>query len=164
MTYVDYEYYKTLYGDKSVEKINFDRLSYDASRKIDNETTGVDGVRKLRVAFPLDEEDAEAVKRCVCKMIEIANDIESAKTQMSIAHGYVQRADGTMVSKTISSVSAGNETISYYNGNGNLSIIEKAAMNPKEEIGLYKSVIREYLSGVSDANGVNLLYAGRYPV
>lgn len=163
MTYINYEYYKSLYGDSSVDETTFNRLSYEVCRKLDNETTGVDGVRKLQIAFPDNNYDSESVKRCLCKMVEVANDIESVKKQIQLSSGYVQREDGTVVSKKISSISSGSESISYYTGNGSPAIIEKAAMEKKEEVNLYRSVINEYLSGVKDSNGVNLLYMGRYP-
>ena len=66
MAYVDYEYYKTLYGEKALAEADFTRLLWDAEREIDKATSGVDGVRKLQVAFPTSDYDAEAVKRCVC--------------------------------------------------------------------------------------------------
>ena len=68
MAYVDYEYYKTLYGEKAIQETDFKRLLWDAEREIDKTTSGVDGVRKLQVAFPTNEEDAETVKRCVCAL------------------------------------------------------------------------------------------------
>ena len=44
MTYIDYEYYASLYGDSAMEETVFSRFSYDACRRLDNETTGADGV------------------------------------------------------------------------------------------------------------------------
>ena len=62
MAYVDYEYYKTLYGEKAIPETDFNRLLWDAEREIDKATSGVDNVRKLKVAFPTNEEDAEKRK------------------------------------------------------------------------------------------------------
>lgn len=161
--YIDYEYYKSLYGDAAIDETSFNRFLYDVCRTLDNETTGVDGVRKLQIAFPILEYDSEAVKRCICKMIETANEINSVKKQLSLSSGYVQREDGTVVNKKISSITSGSESISYYTGSGSLGIIEKAATDHVEENKLYRKIITEYLSGVTDANGVKLLYMGRYP-
>ena len=61
----------------------------------------------------------------------------------------------------ISSVSAGNESISY--SVGNATMIDKALSDPTVKEKLFRDTIREGLSGVTDANGVNLLYMGVYP-
>ena len=45
MAYVDYEYYKPLYGEKALAEADFTRLLWDAEREIDKATSGVDGVR-----------------------------------------------------------------------------------------------------------------------
>lgn len=163
MGYIDYEYYGSTYEGVPLEENKFKKHLFKVCRILDNETTGADGVKKLKVAFPKIEEDAEIVKICICNMIEIAEAIEKAKTQISLSNGYVQREDGTVVNKKVSSVTSGSESISYYTGNGSSGIIEKAAMDPMEENKLYRNIIAEYLSGVADANGVRLLYMGRYP-
>ena len=62
MAYVDYEYYKSLYGEENIPEINFNRILWSAEREVDKATTGIDGVKKLKVAFPL-EDDGEIVKR-----------------------------------------------------------------------------------------------------
>ena len=79
MAYVDFGYYKTLYGEKAVTEADFNRLSWDAEMEIDKATSGVDSVRKLKVAFPTNEEDAEAVKRCVCALVDFLNQMETAE-------------------------------------------------------------------------------------
>ena len=61
--------------------------------------------------------------------------------------------------------SAGNESISY-SGAGDLaksSSIAAAVADPQAREKLYRDTVTDYLSGVQDANGVNLLYMGRYP-
>ena len=42
-------------------------------------------------------------------------------------------------------------------------MISKALVDFAVKEKLFRDTIREYLSGVSDANGVNLLYMGVYP-
>ena len=79
MAYVDYEYYKSLHGEKAISEADFNRLLWDAEREIDKATSGVDNVRKLKVAFPTNEEDAETVKRCVCALVEFLKQIEDAE-------------------------------------------------------------------------------------
>ena len=76
--YIEYEYYKTLYGDKALAENEFNRLSWDAEREIDKATCGIDGVKKLKVAFPTNRYDAEVVKRCVCDLIDFLSQLEKA--------------------------------------------------------------------------------------
>lgn len=160
--YVDYSFYKSLYAEKSIPEVDFNRLSWDACRKIDIATTGVDGVRKLQVAFPTDEYAAESVKRCVCSIIEIMRQIEEAKDTSQMSKGYVETENG-LQGKVITSKSAGNESISYSANGSTATLIDKALCDSSVREKLYQDTISEMLSGITDANGVNLLYMGRYP-
>lgn len=162
MAYIDYEYFTSIYGE--IPETDFNRLSWEASRKIDVYTSGIDGVRKLKIAFPTDEDSAEAVKRCVCKLIQVMQEIEEAETSARQASGYVETENG-LKGKVISSVSAGNESISFAVGSnaGTKTIFDEAISNKAAQEQLFRDTIYDYLSGISDANGVNLLYMGRYP-
>ena len=86
MGYVTYDYYKSIYGEDSMPETDFNRLSWEACRKVDTLT-----LNKLKFAFPTNEEDVEAVRRCVCKLIEIAGQIE-CEGQMEIAMPRLQEA------------------------------------------------------------------------
>ena len=163
MAYVDYEYYKSLYGEKALAEADFTRLLWDAEREIDKATSGVGGVRKLRVAFPTSDYDAEAVKRCVCALVEFLNQIETAERNANSIGQYTERADGSLQGKVVSSVSAGNESISYAVGKSSDTAISNAIKDlHSKEVAIHQ-LIASRLSGVSDANGVNLLFGGRYP-
>lgn len=153
--YFDYNDYVTYYG-KGVCLQDFNRFSVEATRKLDYYTTGADGVKKLRHAFPVDADDARAVKLCGCKMVHLMAQMEFAEKSL----GYEATENGIR-GKIISSVSAGNESISYTVGNA--TMIDKALSDPAVKNRLFRDTIREYLSGVTDANGVNLLYMGVYP-
>lgn len=165
MAYVDYSYYLNHYGERAIPEEDFNRLSWDACRKMDVATTGVDNVRKLTAAFPTDEYAAEAVRRCICKLIEIASEIEKAEQTARSAKGYVQREDGSLQGKVVSSVSAGNESVSYSapGNSGTATLIDAVLTDKSAQNQLYSDTIRDYLSGIADANGVNLLFMGRYP-
>lgn len=162
MAYIEYEYFKTLYPD--VPEADFKRLSWEACRKMDAATTGIDGVRKLAIAFPVDEYAAECVKRCACALVDVLNQIKTARENAAKASGYTETTNG-LQGKVISSISSGNESISFSSGSSGSSAtaIDKALSDKAAEVQLYTDTIREYLSGVSDANGVNLLFMGRYP-
>lgn len=153
--YFDYNDYVTFYG-KGVCFQDFNRLSIEACRKLDNHTTGADGVKKLRHAFPVDADDAQTVKLCGCKLVNLMAQMETAEKSL----GYETTENGIR-GKVISSVSAGNESISY--SVGNATMIDKALSDPAVKEKLFQDTIREYLSGVTDSNGVNLLYMGVYP-
>ncbi len=155
MAYVDFSYCTTLYCD--IPAVTFNRLVWDAERKVDNATTGVDGVKKLRVSFPTDEDDAENVKRCICKLIHLMYQVETAEQAAS----RVSTENG-LRGGIVSSVSAGNESISY--ATSGATMVEKAVSDRSVLEKELRDTIREYLSGVTDANGVNLLYMGAYPV
>lgn len=144
--YVDYEFYKTLYGTTVDEKA-FNRLIWNAEKLVKNAVTGVDGRCKLDFAFPDVAYDAEAVKRCECALVDILAKIEKAETE----------AEGN---KTVKSVSAGNESISYDTGSG---LINKVLLDKSAQARLYADTINEYLRGTKDKNGVNLLFGGIYP-
>lgn len=163
--YVDYDYYKSLCGPSAaVSETVFKNIVWVACRKIDYYTTGVDGFNKLQYAFPTDDYSAEAVKRCVCALISLINDIVSAENSIKSATGYIQKEDGTYQGKVISSISAGNESISFSSGSKDATLISKATVDNALREKLFRDTISEYLSGVTDANGVQLLYMGAYPV
>lgn len=155
MAYVTFEYFNGLHDD--VDEREFNALEWSARRIIDAHTTGIDNVRKLRKAFPTDEDDEEAIKRCMCALIKFLHDIETVERNMQ----QVQRPDGTITSGPVASASSGTESISYASS-GNTAI-EAAARDITMRNKLIVQMVRENLSGICDANGVCLLYMGRYP-
>ena len=163
MAYVDYEYYKSLYGEKAIPEAEFNRLLWEAEREIDKATSGVDGVRKLQVAFPTSDYEAESVKRCICDLVDLLNQIEIAERNANSIGQYTERADGSLQGKVISSLSAGNESISYAVGKSSNTAISTAIQGVKDKNLVVYQFISEKLSGIADANGINLLYRGRYP-
>ena len=157
--YISYKEYTALY-DNFDEKL-FNRLAFDACQHIDRLTTGVDGVKKLKEAFPSNEDDAAAVKRCAAHIVNFLYQIHEAEISASVGRGYEQTDKG-LRGRVISSVSAGTESVSYSTG-AQRTAVDAAAASPAERNRMIRESIREYLSGVADNNGVNLLYMGRYP-
>lgn len=155
MEYITYDYYKSIYGD-SMPKTDFNRLSWEACRKVDVLT-----LNKLKFAFPTNDDDIEAVRRCICKLIEIAGQIEAANKQVSEGQGYITDESGALRGKVVSSVSSGSESISYTaKGEGGSTLIDAVLSDKAAQERLYRDTVGEYLSLVPDSNGVNLLYAG----
>ena len=157
--YLKYEDYQNLY-DPMDEK-TFNRLAFDACRYLDRFTAGIDGVKKLKVAFPVDEDSASAVKHCAAKIVNLLLQIQEAETSASVGRGY-EKTESGLRGKVVSSVSAGNESISYSAGS-QITAIDAAVSDLAARDNLVSKTIRQYLSGVQDANGVNLLYTGVYP-
>lgn len=161
MEYITYKEFRSLSGS-DIDETSFSRLYWLARKKLNYYTTGVDGYSKLKRAFPTDPDDAESVKRCMCKVVSILNQIEAAEQLADAVRGYTETENG-LQRKVISRVESGNEAISYMEGSGISSAIDAAVTDTFAREKLLRDTIREYLSGVSDANGVNLLYMGVYP-
>ncbi len=158
--YISKADYESLY-DPMEEKV-FNRLASDACRCIDRLTAGADGVKKLKVAFPSDKDSADAVKRCTAEIVHFLYQIQEAEKSASLGRGY-EMAEGGMRGRVITSVSAGNESISYAAGSQQTAV-DLAVADAAQKERMIREIVKEYLSGVADANGVNLLYMGVYPV
>lgn len=156
MAYITFSEYADIYG--AIDAHDFSRYAWEASRLMDIHTTGVDGVKKLSEAMPTDEGDQECVKRCCAALINVMAEIE--KTERSIT-GFTTRADGTVVSKAVSSISSGSESITFANGVS--TALSAAVSDSAAREKMYADTVKKYLSGVTDSNGVNLLYMGAYP-
>ena len=159
--YITYDDYKTIYADSAITEADFDRLGFRAQRMLDDLTTGVDGVRKLAVAMPTEEYAKECVVRCLGELIYLSAQVEVTRA----AGAAVKRADGTVAaSAAVTSVSSGAESMTFASGTAVSSAIREAAGSAVAERQLYAATVREYLAGIEDANGVRLLFGGRYPV
>ena len=158
MSYATYNEYISLYED-GINTSEFNRLLWDASELMNDQTTGVDGICKLRLFPPTDLHDAEAVKRCACELVSVLYRIEETE---KVSSGVVIREDGTVGGKKISSVSSGSESITYA-ANGSASTIDAAVVDLVARKKLLCGITKKHLTGAKDANGVNLLYAGVYP-
>lgn len=149
--YAEYSEYVSIYGDKVTEQ-QFERLCFDSVSIVNDITTGVDGICKLRIAFPSDEYDAEIVRRCVYALINL-------KAHTEELSGYTTREDGSVVPKRVTSMSSGAESIHYADVSSDAS---NSAGYPINRVQL-AAAARGMLTGANDANGVSLLYMGRYP-
>ena len=150
--YASYEDYVQLYGE-DITAQEFVRFEMEVERIMDIATTGIDNVQKLKKAFP--EDSRQAIMFCACQMINVAKQIADAEA----ASGYVAGANG-LQGKTVASMSAGNESISFSGGS---AAITEAVFNAEKKGKLLRDTANVYLSGLTDANGVNLLYMGPYP-
>lgn len=158
--YITYEQYGTLYDQ--IEEKQFNRLEFDAERMIDNYTTGPDGIKKLRFAFPTEEDAVAAIMHCAGNIVNLLHQIHEAEIAAAMGRGYTETEQG-LQRKIISRVESGSEAISYSETKLSNSSIDAAVADKTVRDKMIATTIREYLSGVTDANGVNLLYMGPYP-
>lgn len=152
--------YESLYPNAPSD--SYDRFSWSAQKYIDNATTTVDGVKKLQKAFPSNEDDAEAVKRCECAIINALSEIDAMRAAMNAANAYTDTGNG-FISSTVKSLSAGGESVTYGMSAETTTDLVNAARSVAMQSQYVNGIISDYLRGVSDANGVSLLFGGRYP-
>ena len=157
MAYVDYQFYTEKYYGDTVPESEFPKYAERASDRIDAITFD-----RLINGFPKEERAVTKVKKAVCAVAEALYQIDQIKKASMESVGTVTREDGTVVSKAVSSISSGSESISFATGSsGNTeSIYGQAAIDKKVESVLLYQVATEYLSGVTDKKGICLLYAG----
>ncbi len=154
--YVDYKFFKSIYGGDAIPKASFERFSWEAQKRVDDIT-----FEKLKFAFPANADDVEAIKRCVCALTQFLYQIDRYQKSVMEGVGVITQADGTVKGKMITSVTSGSESVSYSAGSSSVnSEIVEAAKNKKVADAIIYSKAQDYLAGVADANGVNLLYAG----
>ena len=157
MAYADYKFYTEKHYGDTVPESDFPKYAERASDRIDAITFD-----RLVNGFPEEERAVTKVKKAVCAVAEALYQIDRIKKSSMESVGTVTREDGTVVSKAVSSISSGSESISFATGSsGNTeSIYGQAALDKKVESVLLYQVTTEYLSGVTDKKGVCLLYAG----
>ncbi len=154
MSYVTEDFYKSIYGE--ISSADFLRFSLKAERVLLDYTTGVDGFEKLTEATPTDEDVLTALKMCAADLIHTMSLIAYAEKRA----GVVQRSDGTVSPASVSSVSSGSESITYSVGD---TAFNTAVGDSDARRTLFSGIVRDWLAGAKDANGVNLLYMGVYP-
>lgn len=156
MAYADYQFYTEKYYGDTVPESDFPKYAERASDRIDSITFD-----RLVSGFPEEERAVTKVKKAVCAVADVVYQIDQIKKASMETVGTVTREDGTVVSKAVSSVSSGSESISYASGGSGISnIYSQAALDKKVESVLLYQVATEYLSGVTDKKGICLLYAG----
>ena len=157
MAYADYQFYTEKYYGDTVPESEFPKYAERASDRIDSSTFD-----RLVNGFPEEERAVTKVKKAVCAVADAMYQIDQIKKASIESVGTVTREDGTVVSKAVSSVSSGSESISFTTGTsgGTESIYGRAAVDKKVESVLLYQVVTEYLSGVTDKKGICLLYAG----
>lgn len=157
MAYTDYAFYKNEYHGDVVPETDFPKYSDLASDWIDTITFD-----RLADGLPSDARANKKVQKAVCSVSETLYQIDSIKNTLLNNLGTVETEDGKVTGKTVSSVTAGSESITYSTGMSDASktVYAQAAMDKKVENILIRQSAGQYLCGVKDDKGEHLLYAG----
>ena len=150
MAYAGYEDYLGLYYGDVLTEDNADKWLDRASDELDTITRG-----RLTFAFPEVDAHANRVKKAVCAMAEALLQID----RQAMASAPQIAKDGSYRGR-VTSVSSGGESISYAAAGKEASVYAAAAASDDAKAELMTGIAARYLSGIPDANGVNLLYAG----
>ena len=161
MAYADYAFYEGTYYGAVIPEADFPRLAERATEYIDALT-----FERLVGGLPTDERAQEKVQKAVCAAAEVLYDIETAESAgRSVAAAASASADGS-THGALRSRSAGSESESYASlsqqadGAKSWNAAYGAAGNPRSTARLVFQAVRKYLTGVTDDNGVLLLYSG----
>lgn len=159
--YVDFDHYKSIYGSRAIAEEDFIFFIRSAQRQLDLATTG-----KLKFAFPVDVNAAESVKDCLCELVNVLYKIAMIESSNLESQGTtIDETTGAIRGRVMTSKSSGSESISYSAtaARADDSTYMRAAAEPNARKRLLKDTVDEFLTGVADNNGVNLLYLGPYP-
>ena len=157
MAYTDYGFYTNKYFGDVVPELDFQKYAERASNRIDRIT--FDRIAHMHQDDP---KMNKKIQEATCAVAESLYQIDIAKRASMEAFERIHQEDGTVTGKVVSSVSSGSESRTYATGSsGNASsVYAQAAMDKKTENMLIYQVATEYLSGVTDDEGRNVLYAG----
>ena len=156
MAYTDYEFYKSKFYGDTVPESDFLKYAERASDRIDQYTFD-----RLVDGLPDDERVKTKVQKAVCAVADTMYQIDQIKKASMDTIGTIQKEDGTVVNKAVSSISSGNESVSYATGsNISSNVCAQASMDKKVENALLLNVATEYLAGATNDKGICLLYAG----
>lgn len=155
MAYTTYVFYKdTYYGTAIATPGDFSRLESRACDKLDTMTFD-----RLVSGLPADTRSATKVQKAVCAVADKLQEIEQAeKTAQS--GGFTTDESGSLVGKIVTEKSSGSEKISYSATSSVKSAVLSAVGNTQAQNRLCYDTAREYLTGVTNDDGVYLLYAG----
>lgn len=157
MAYTDYTFYKNEYYGDVVPETDFPKYADRASDRVDEITFDC-----LADGLPNDSRANKKVQKAVCSVAEALYQIDSIKNTLLSNLGTVETEDGKVTGKTVSSVTAGSESITYSTGMSDASktVYAQACMDKKVENILIQQKAGQYLYGVKDDKGEVLLYAG----
>lgn len=157
MAYADEEYYTSMWMTGTIPAENLKGYLSRASMEIDNMTFG-----RLRKGLPEDPYYQDKIRSAVC---ETADLLYSYNVADNLAMQALKKMNSKDISeKGIKSISDGTESVTYNTGSDLASqakaMFPELASTREERSKAVSHVIRRYLAGIPDTEGINLLYAG----
>ncbi|RHK00725.1 hypothetical protein DW098_00600 [Ruminococcus sp. AM07-21] len=157
MAYADEEYYTSMWMTGTIPAENLKGYLSKASMEIDNMTFG-----RLRKGLPEDPYYQDKIRSAVC---ETADLLYSYNVADNLAMQALKEMNSKDISeKGIKSISDGTESVTYNTGSDLTSqakaMFPELASTREERSKAVSHVIRRYLTGIPDTEGINLLYAG----
>lgn len=144
MAYADYDFYKNEYYGDTIAEADFYKWAERASRQIDVFT-----FRRLQSAYPSDEYTDKQIKLCMCELAE-----KMMQTDKYLKSSALNEEGHASIVK---SQSAGSESITYATGE---TVYASVIKDDRSRTAFYRVTLTEYLNGLTDADGICLLYAG----
>lgn len=144
MAYATYEFYRDKYYGNSIQEADFNKWMSKAETIINRYT-----FNRLLGNMPEDENTQAQIGLCACDLAEKAMEIDKYLKAATIN----DKGETVMVK----SKSAGSESITFATGE---TIYAKLVNDNKALEAYYCTIVKNYLSGYDDANGINLVYAG----
>ena len=163
MAYADYEFYTTSYFGSAVPETDFPRLAERASDFVDTMTFD-----RLVDGLPTNKRSQKCIKKAVCSLAELMYQIELAeKNAVNQASANLTDTNvGNISTGIVTSVSSGNESISYAtpqqkaSGAKEWSAVYAAAGDVQKTNDLLLKTALPLLMGVRTDDGIPVLYAG----
>ena len=149
MAHADYTFYTDSYHGDILAEDNAVKWLDRASDYVDTIT-----FRRTENTFPVEEKHITKVKKAVCAIADALCLIDAEQKALQA------KVDASGAYKSaVASMSSGRESISYVQA-GKGSVYALAASDQEEHGKLLYGIAAQYLAGVPDSEGINLLYAG----
>lgn len=144
------QFYVEEYFGNEIPLDDINKYLSRASDELDTLTYG-----RLIKAYPTEQIYDEKVQKAVCAVAECLYKIEEQRKAVAARIDTDGKYTGP-----ISSIKAGEESVSYTSVNSSSSVYSAAAASKEAQNQLIAETAARYIANVSDANGINLLYAG----
>ncbi len=144
------QFYVEEYFGNEIPLDDINKYLSRASDELDTLTYG-----RLIKAYPTEQIYNEKVQKAVCAVAECLYKIEVQRKAVAARIDTDGKYTGP-----ISSIKAGEESVSYTSVNSSSSVYSAAAASKEVQNQLIAETAARYIANVPDANGINLLYAG----
>lgn len=144
------QFYVEEYFGNEIPLYDINKYLSRASDELDTLTYG-----RLIKAYPTEQIYDEKVQKAVCAVAECLYKIEEQRKAVAARIDTDGKYTGP-----ISSIKAGEESVSYASVNSSSSVYSAAAASKEAQNQLVAETAARYIANVPDANGINLLYAG----